>query len=97
MKRSNLKKKKDKAKILWLTATAIELESKMDADPRTAWKACKEIAAGLFGHHKSTVSMKMRKKNGDYCKNDLENEKFSKITFRNSIIIMMVPNMMKQY
>ena len=58
VKRSNLKKKKDEAKILWLTVTAIELESKMDADPHTAWKACKEIAAGLFKHHKSTVSMK---------------------------------------
>ena len=82
MKRSNLKKKKDEAKILWLTAKAIGLESTMDADPRTAWKACKEIAAGLFGHHKSTISMKMRKQNGDYCKNDLENAE----VFRNHFL-----------
>ena len=36
VKRSNLKKKKDEAKIVWLKATANELENTMKADPRTA-------------------------------------------------------------
>ena len=42
---------------------------------------CKEIATGHFGHNKSTVSMKMRKKNGDYCENDLENAEVFKTHF----------------
>ena len=45
----------------------------MDVDPRTSWKAVKEIAEGLYGHRKNTASMKMKKPNGDYCINDLEN------------------------
>ena len=49
----------------------------MNANPRNAWKVCKETAAGLFGHHKSTVSMKMRKQNGNYCNNDLKNAEVS--------------------
>ena len=49
------------------------METLMEADPRTAWKATKEVAEGIFGHHKKTVSMKMRKHNGEHCKNDLEN------------------------
>ena len=62
VKQSNLKKKEDEENIM-VIATANELENTMNANPRTAWKACKEIAASLFGHHKSTVSMKMRKQN----------------------------------
>ena len=71
--RSNLKKKKEEAKILWIASKVSELESCMDIDPRSAWKATKEIAGGLYGHHKNTASMKMKKPNGEYCTNDLEN------------------------
>ena len=70
--RSNLKKKKEEAKTIWVASRVAELES-MDVDPRTSWKAVKEIAEGLYGHHKNTKSMKMKKPNGEYCKNDLEN------------------------
>ena len=45
----------------------------MDVDPRTSWKAAKETAEGLCGHHKNTASMKMKKSNRDYCTSDLEN------------------------
>ena len=72
-KRSELKKKKIGAKELWITTKIEEIETLMEADPRTAWKATKEIAGGLFGHHNKSVSMKMRKQNGEYCENDLEN------------------------
>ena len=51
----------------------------MNADPHTVWKACKEIAVGLFGHHKNTVSMKMRKQDGNYT--DLENAEVFKNVF----------------
>ena len=81
MTRSNLKKEKDEAKILWLKATANELENTMNADPRTVWKAYKKIAAGLFGHHKSTVLMKIREQNGNYCNNNLENVEMFKYHF----------------
>ena len=57
----------------------------------------KEIAAGVFRHHKNTVSMKMRKKNEDYYTDDLKMQKFSRIIFQNSINITITkkPNMMK--
>ena len=45
----------------------------MDVDPRTSWKAAKETTGGLYGHHKNTASMKMKKLNGEYCTNDLKN------------------------
>ena len=70
--RSKLKNKKEEAKTIWITSRVVELEN-MNVDPRTSWKAVKEIAEGLYGHHKNTASMKMKKPNGDYCINDLEN------------------------
>ena len=70
--RSNLKEKKKEAKTLWIASRVTELET-MDVDPSTSWKAVKEIAAGLYGHHKNTATMKMKKPNGNFCKNDLEN------------------------
>ena len=33
----------------------------------------KELTEGLYGHHKNTSSMKMKKPNRDYLTNDLEN------------------------
>ena len=60
--RSNLKIKKEEAKTIWITNRVAELES-MDVDPRTSWKSVKEIAEGLYGHHKNTTSMKMKKSN----------------------------------
>jgi hypothetical protein len=35
---SNLKKKKDEAKELWLTNKVVEIETLMTADTRTAWR-----------------------------------------------------------
>ena len=70
--RSNLKKKKEEAKTIWIASRVAELEN-MDVDPCTSWKAAREIAEGLYGHHKNIASMKMKKPKGYYCTNDLEN------------------------
>jgi hypothetical protein len=56
----------------WLRKLTIEAEAMSD-DPKTAWKAAKEIASGLYHHHKKAISMKMRKRDGSLAKTDLEN------------------------
>ena len=71
--RSQLKRGKETAQTAWLNEKVEELELMNTNDPRTAWKSTKEIASGLFGHHTSNISMKMKKKTGEYAKNDLEN------------------------
>ena len=53
----------------------------MNTDTCTVWKACIEIATGFVRHHKNTVSMKMRKKNRDYCTNNLKNTEVFKNHF----------------
>ena len=58
--RSNLKKKKEEAKTMWIASRVAELENR-DVDPRTSWIAVKKIAEGLYGHHKNTASMKIKK------------------------------------
>ena len=69
--RSQLKRGKETAKTIWLNEKVEELELMNTNDPRTAWKSTKEIASGLFGHHTSTISMKMTKKAGEYTKKRL--------------------------
>ena len=58
--RSNLKKKEEEAKTIWIESRITELEN-MDVDSRTSWKTVKEIAEGLYGHHKNTKPIKMKK------------------------------------
>ena len=70
--RSKVKKGVEKAQEDWLIERIIEVEQ-MKMDPRTAWKAIKEFAAGLYGHQIKSKTMKMRKSDGTYAKNDTEN------------------------
>ena len=76
-----------------------ELELMNTSDPRIAWKSTKEIASGLFGHHTSSISMKMRKKTGEYAKNVLENVQymFSKKSSKSSTTTTKAQSMTNQY
>ena len=82
--RSELIQGKREAKNEWLRTKADEMENLQKTDPRTSWKAIKEIAKGLFGHHKNTVQIKLKNKHGKLATTDKENaeifkEHFSKL------------------
>ena len=59
------------AKIRWIERKVEEMENKYD--PRGAWRAMREISAMFAGHIKSTVTMRMRKKDGTIATTDEEN------------------------
>ena len=55
-----LKKDKEETKTIWIANRVTKLES-MNVVPRTSWKAVEEIAKELYGYHKNTASMKIKK------------------------------------
>ena len=61
--RKDLKAGKRKAKNEWLAIKAGEIKKIQKLDPKTMWKAIKEIARGLYGHHKEKATIEFKKKN----------------------------------
>jgi hypothetical protein len=71
----------------WLEVKIKEYED-IDTDPRSAWKAIKEINAGFSGHHQKATIVKMRKHDGTTAQNEDENAQvflkhFEKLANRN--------------
>jgi hypothetical protein len=59
------------AKNRWVEQKVEETENKYD--PRGAWKAMKEVSSMFVGHIKSSVTMRMRKKDGTLTTTEAEN------------------------
>jgi hypothetical protein len=70
--RKKVKKTIIDARNKWLGIKITEIEN-LDQDPRSAWKAIREINDGFSGHHKKATIIKMRKPDGTLAKNEQEN------------------------
>ena len=53
--RNDLKIEKINAKNKWLQERIENIEKQQKSDPRNAWQNIKDLAKGLYGHHKKKV------------------------------------------
>jgi hypothetical protein len=70
--RKELRNQIKEAKIRWHEKRAEEIH-KMKFNPKSAWKAIREIQEGLEGHHTAPSDMKMKLDNGELAKSDSDN------------------------